>query len=552
MLIKEATLAILLVAVSSVTADADPSPKEVIAKIDSLQAQINALKASIGGYQAETRRMRAKLNVVQAKQRALPVAAVPAGPPYRPQPISNYNDKSFVLGGITITPGGFLAAESVFRSRTTQSDMNSSWAAIPFRNSPLANTNEFRFSARQTRVAALVEGDVTPAIRGAGYFELDFLGAAHNATPNQTNGYQPRIRNLYTTLDFNDYGVHFLAGQSWSLVTMNSKGITPRNEVTPPVIDSTYMPGFAYARQPGVRIVKDFDDHKLWFALSAEGAQTTFQGCTAGSSALVAGTAPVGIPGVANVTCQAANTGGGFDTTNNFSLNHAPDIIGKAAYELIVGNRDIHTEAFGIYRNFYDRVAYGSAANLTGTTSANQNSTGYGVGGGIIIPVLPRLLDVQASGLIGRGIGRYGVTGLSDATFSQNGAVKPLQESLVLVGATVHATPRLDLYVFAGLDKQEASYFQTAPGTYFGVGAPNANDSGCSIEYGTCSGNTKGFHSIAAGFWDRIYEGRFGYIRAGVEYNFTQRELYASTNFGNPAPKSNESTVMTSVRYYPF
>ena len=346
------SVAALAFATASSAAMADPSVQDVMAKIDALQAQIETLKSSIGTIEADRSRLRKRLQTVE-KQRTLPVAdagrqpgdgraasqadfvpnaAAIAGP----KPISNYNGKSLQLGGITITPGGFVAAESVFRSRTTQSDMNSSWTSIPTRNNPLASTNEERFSARQTRVGALIEGDIAPDLRGAGYFEFDFLGAAHNASPNATNGYQPRIRNLYATVDYNAFGLHLLAGQTWSLVTMNSKGITPRNEVTPPVIDATFLPGFAYARQPGVRIVKDFDDQKLWLGLSLEGSQTTFQGCTAGASSTVAGTAPVNLPGIANVTCQAADTGGGFDTTNSFSLNHSPDVVGKIAYEYTI------------------------------------------------------------------------------------------------------------------------------------------------------------------------------------------------------------------------
>ena len=154
--------------------------------------------------------------------------------------------------------------------------------------------------------------------------------------------------------------------------------------------------------------------------------------------------------------------------------------------------------------------------------------------------------------MIGRGIGRYGAAGLSDATFAQNGSVKPIAEGLALVGATLRITPSIDLYAFGGIDRQHAAYFQTAQNTYFGVGVPNANDSGCSNEYGTCAGNTKGFRSIAVGLWDRIYEGAFGYIRAGVEYNYTQRELFVSSVGGTPAPKVDESTIMTSLRYYPF
>ncbi len=66
------------------------------------------------------------------------------------------------LKGITITPGGFLAAESIYRSKNEASDISSSFSKIPFDNSALAHTNELRGTARQTRLSLLVQGDVDP------------------------------------------------------------------------------------------------------------------------------------------------------------------------------------------------------------------------------------------------------------------------------------------------------------------------------------------------------------------------------------------------------
>ena len=120
------------------------------------------------------------------------------------------------------------------------------------------------------------------ATHAAFYGEFDFLGAAQTANSNESNSFTPRIRQLYGTVDWDYWGLHLLAGQNWSLVTMNSKGITQRNEVPPPVIDAQYVPGFAWARQAQLRITKDFDDKQVWLAASLENPQTTFTG-TSGS-----------------------------------------------------------------------------------------------------------------------------------------------------------------------------------------------------------------------------------------------------------------------------
>jgi hypothetical protein len=49
---------------------------------------------------------------------------------------------------------------------------------------------------------------------------------------------------MYGSVDWDNLGLHLLAGQAWSLATLNSQGITPRNEVPPPTIDGQYIPGF--------------------------------------------------------------------------------------------------------------------------------------------------------------------------------------------------------------------------------------------------------------------------------------------------------------------
>jgi len=53
-----------------------------------------------------------------------------------------------------------------------------------------------------------------------------------------------------------------------------------------------------------------------------------------------------------------------------------PDFVAKAAYEGKIDGRTVHLEAFGVYRNFYDRVNYGvqTASGFTGG-STNQSAT---------------------------------------------------------------------------------------------------------------------------------------------------------------------------------
>ena len=568
----------------SVPALADPTLAE-------LAAELRELKASNAQMRTENRQMKAAIAQIRGQRTRArePVrgfaerSGPPTSPPASAVPVFVTADKQLQFGAITITPGGFLAGESVFRSRTTNSDINSAWNNIPLNNNPLSRTNEYRLTGRQSRLALLAEGAITPTMLASGYAEVDFLGAGTTSNATDTNSYAPRIRQLYAALDMNDYGMHFMAGQMWSLTTLNSKGITPRNEVTPPTIDGQFLPGFIFARQAGVRLTKDFDK-KLWLSVALEEAQTTFPGgvtgaCqgtaltdTTGASPVIVGT-PAGISSV----CAATASGAGFSQYGQpYSLNHLPDVIGKIAYEARFANRDVHVEGLGLYKDLYN------ASFTTGSlgTVATHDIGGYGFGAGVLVPVLPHKLDFQIQAMTGRGIGRYGAGLLPDSTINVDGSLKPIGETIGLAGFILHATPAIDVYAFGGVERENRAYsssFNASTGTItnFGYGAPDASNFGCGIlnapSSTTCSGQAQQLWQLTGGFWDKIYKGSFGEVRVGAQYSYTQRDIFGTTATAANAtanaaaagltvaqasgffsPKAAENTVMTSLRYYPF
>jgi hypothetical protein len=453
-------------------------------------------------------------------------------------------DKKIYLNGITITPGGFFAGEGLWRSRTTQSDMGTSFGAIPVGTSPLYYMNETRFSARFSRISALVEGTINPTTLISGYLETDFLGNG-TANENESNSFDLRVRNFYANVDWLDVGWHLLAGQSWSLITLYSKGITPRSEALPPSIDAQYVPGFVWKRQAQFRVTKNFGE-QVWLAISAENPQYTEGGSACG---VVGGTAGTSITGtnVTNQYCFAPGTGT-LPGTTNFSVNKVPDVIGKLVFESTIKDHKIHLEGMGLYRQFYDRV-------YTTLGKNNMTTSGWGAGSGAFIEVLPKLLDFQGSVLFGRGIGTYGTSQLPDTTLALDGSLTGIPEVIFLAGATVHATPLLDLYVFGGKEQEQSKYFNVGS-NYYGYGVPNANNTGCTLEGGVCAGNTKEVWQITAGLWDKLYKGGYGELKGGLQYSYTQRILFGGTGSTNPLQtvnyNSNDNMVFFSLRYYPF
>ena len=60
--------------------------------------------------------------------------------------------------GITLTPGGFLAAESVWRQHALSADVNTPFTSVPFSGSSQSHVSEFNASGRQSRLSLLAEG----------------------------------------------------------------------------------------------------------------------------------------------------------------------------------------------------------------------------------------------------------------------------------------------------------------------------------------------------------------------------------------------------------
>jgi hypothetical protein len=228
-------------------------------------------------------------------------------------------------------------------------------------------------------------------------------------------------------------------------------------------------------------------------------------------------------------------------------LNHIPDVVVKAAYEPTLADRTLHAEVYGLYRSFYERLEY-----------TNTDHSGGGIGGGLAIPLVPKILDFQVSGMAGKGIGRYGSGQLSDVTFDQAGNIKPISEVMGLAGFTLHATPVLDFYLFAGEEKESAQpYDVVSKGvvTAYGYGNPLYVNSGCEsqVAAGACTANNRVVEEGTFGFWHKPYTGAYGTIRYGVQYSYAERKAFdGKGKTGEYAPIANDNMVFLSFRYYPF
>ncbi|WP_367159286.1 hypothetical protein ABUE34_08205 [Kozakia baliensis] len=438
------------------------------------------------------------------------------------------------IGGIRVTLGGYLEAATFWRSRNSTSDISSQFGggAIPFANNPNYHTNEFHQSERQSRIAMLVEGDITHKLRAQGYIEVDFQGAGSGSNSRQSNSYVPRSRVFYGQLIDDADDLYVLGGQSWSFLTMFNHGMSARDEQVPLVIDAQYVPGFNWTRNTQVRIVKGFGHSHYHVGISVENPQQVISVGPGGNYLP---------PGAVADTYQ--NAGGNvFNPSTNYSTDVAPDIVGKVASDPGWG----HYEMYGLLRFPHSRVSYlGSGRSKTDVAG--------GGGAGMVLPLeKAHKLNFQVSGLVGTGIGRYGTSNMPDVTMGSDGHIKPLPAANVLAGLYGNPVKSLQLYAYGGMEMTRSRSSFNAGGKHYGYGNPLYNVSGCDIEgaaASTCQASINKVVQGTAGLWWDYLHGDYGTIRLGAQYSYTYITSFSGVG---GTPHTNDNMVFFSMRYLPF
>jgi hypothetical protein len=369
--------------------------------------------------------------------------------------------------GITITPGGFVAAETVWRQRSADSDINTPFTGIPYTANALSRVGETNLTARQSRLSLLGEGKIGN-VKLTGYWEADWLGTGVTSNNRQSNSYVLRQRVIFGQAALAN-GLSFTAGQMWSLVTENKKGIQPRTELPPLTIDSQYNVGFSWARQYGFRVAKDFGG-KFALAASVEGPQATVGG--RGFSNLTTATSGITTTTAGNTILNAIGAGGGlfnFVDTSGYTINKAPDVIGKAAIDPGWG----HYEIIGLVSTFRNRIYPCAVAGTNATDTVvpttpvaincpinglpvssavgayNDTRTGGGIGLNFRLPIYAKKLEFAFQGMAGDGVGRYGSAQIADLTFRPDGTAALIRTAHGLAGLEYHAA-KFDLYAYGG------------------------------------------------------------------------------------------------------
>lgn len=401
---------------------------------------------------------------------AAPEAPAPSGPGFVGSPANtpvagnqSAAPLSFNIGIAKFSPVGFMDFTTVYRGALTNGDIGTSFGGIPYSNTQADQLSETRFSAKNSRLGLRVDSQVGPT-KVLGYVEADFLGNAAANLNVTSNSDTLRMRVYF--VDLQQYGWEFLAGQDWSLLTPNRKGLSPMpsDVFYSQDMDTNYQVGLVWSRQPQLRVVYHPDDN-FALGISAENPDQYI------GSAITLPSTFTNSPAQLDNGSNAGGNGTAIPQT-------IPDLIVKAAYDdKLAPGMPFHIEAAGLYREF--KINSFSAAS-----GLNENATASGVGGSInsSLGILPGLTLFE-NAFFSDGGARYISTGLgpdvivTPADASGAFGLSPLHASSGLGGLEWDITPMTKLYGYYGTARFQANYVQLANGSYVGYGYPGSPNS---------------------------------------------------------------------------
>jgi len=375
------------------------------------QRQINELKQRLGmavnaGVPVNAHPATGEIASTKPMVPSAPPAAPTFTPPLptsAPAPAAAPDDANssplqFKLGDAYFTPVGFLDMTSVTRSTNPGSGIGTNFGSIPYANAQAGALSETFLSPQNSRIGMRVDtsfGDT----KVMGYWESDFLGQV-GSPPNgglavSSNPFVFRLR-LYW-VDVQHGKNEFLAGQSWSLMTPNRRGVSPlpSDVFYTQDMDVNYQLGLTWARNPGFRYAYHATD-KVAFALALEDSQPYVGGANGGSAVV--------LPAAISTTATTGSTQGsvlGGQINNGSSVISAaslmPDIIAKLAFD---PTPKFHAEVAGVM--IANKIAYPE----TGPTFPTNTKVGGGGSVNLGFDLLPGF-RILTNNFYSNGGGRY-------------------------------------------------------------------------------------------------------------------------------------------------
>ena len=461
---------------------------------------------------------------------ALPVAMPQdrhaSGAPGNPCEASNEGQAPpFVrIGNTCVVPVGFMDLTAVWRDKNAGSSIGTNFGSVPFSNTTNGKNSEFRFSPQNSRIGFRVDGN-WKGTHFIGYNEFDFLGTGGATNYTVTNGaFVPRLRLFWVDVRKGD--LEFLAGQSWSMLTPNRKGISalPSDLFYSQVVDVNYMAGLTWTRQPGMRILYH-PGPAVTMGLSFENPDQYIGGSAGGSGI----TLPKDLGALASSQLDNAPNIGTANTVLAVPTVH-PDIIAKVAFD---PSSRFHFELAGLERTF--KIWNPNTAPAPG---AGRYSTAAGVGvqAGLNAEVVKNFRLITTN-YWSAGGGRYLFGQAPDVIVHADGSLSTVHSGGTVDGFEATVKNWL-LYAYVGGIYINRNTALDANGTskigYGYAGAPSSQN--------------RLIEEFTVGFNQTIWKNpRYGAINAMGQYEYLTRSPWAVAT-GAPS-NAHDNTIYFNLRY---
>jgi hypothetical protein len=424
------------------------------------------------------------------------------------------------IGNTTIMPVGFMDATAYWRSTDAGGSIGSSFGSIPYNNAATSKLSEMRFSPQNSRIGFRVDGNWNGTYFLA-YNEMDFLGTSGTNNLSVTNGaFVPRLRLFWVDVRKGQWEI--LAGQSWSMLTPNRKGISalPGDLFYSQVTDVNYMAGLTWTRQPGVRFLYHPSD-QVTLGLSLENPDAYMGGSSGGSSI----TLPSALSGLAATQLDNATN---VQTTPNLH----PDIIAKLAFD---PTSRVHFEVAGIERTFK------LWNTTTGTPTSGDYFTKVGGGGSFngnfeIAPGFRLITNNYWSD----GGGRYLFGQAPDLVVRSDGSVSPVHAGGTVDGFETVVSKSTLLYAYYG-------------GIYIGRDAALDANGTSLIGYGyhgAANSQNKDIQEITFGFNQTLWKDvKYGALNFMGQYEYVLRSPWYWAAGVAGGKRTHDDTIYLNLRY---
>jgi hypothetical protein len=512
--------------IAKLKAQLDRQQEQIELLLTELAAQRKLLEqAGIGGVTVPTAAVQHATLADQLMASSTPMLV----PPAAASPVPNFSSPApqaaaalpaasaplqLKIGDTTIMPVGFMDLTGYWKNTNAGGSIGSNFGSIPYNNATTTKLSELRFSPQNSRIGFRVDGNWKGA-HFTGYNEMDFLGTSGTFNLSVTNGaFVPRLRLFW--VDVRKDKFEMLAGQSWSLLTPNRKGLSalPGDLFYSQVIDVNYMAGLTWSRQPGVRFLYH-PSEQVTMGVSFENPEQYMGGSGGGSTMVL----PAALTSLAGTQLDNASTVQSIP-------NLVPDVIAKVAYD---PTSKAHVEVAGIQRTFkiWDPVTnlYSTKAGFGGSINAN-------------VEVVPNVRLVT-NNYWSDGGGRYIFGQAPDVVVRADGTLSPMHSGSTVDGVEAVINKNTLLYTYYG-------------GIYIGRNVVvDANGSLVGYGYrGSSNSQNRAVQEITFGFNQTLWkDARYGALNFMGQYQYLMRSpWYWAANVAG-GKGTHDNTIYFNLRY---